>query len=35
VRRPTAIVTIGVAVVLFAVVRNLDAGAWLASGLSP
>jgi hypothetical protein len=34
VRRPAAIVAIGVVVVMFAVVRNLDAGAWLASGLS-
>lgn len=34
VRRPAAIVAIGVVVVLFAVVRNLDAGSWLASGLS-
>lgn len=34
VRRPAAIVAIGAVVVLFAVVRNLDAGAWLASGLS-
>jgi len=34
VRRPAAIVAIGVIVVMFAVVRNLDAGGWLASGLS-
>ena len=34
VRRPAVIVAIGVVVALFAVVRNLDAGAWLASGLS-
>ena len=34
VRGPTAIVGIGLAVVAFAVVRNLDAASWLASGLS-
>ena len=34
VRRPGAIMAIGLLVVMFAVLRNLDAGAWLASGLA-
>jgi hypothetical protein len=34
VRGPGAIMTIGVVLVGFAVVRNLEVGAWLASGLS-
>ena len=34
VRRPAVIVAIGVVVVTFSVVRNLDAGGWLGSGLS-
>ena len=34
VRRPEVIVAIAVVVAAFSVARNLDAGAWLASGLS-
>jgi len=34
VRGPVAIMTIAAVLVAFTVVRNLDAGAWLASGLS-
>jgi len=35
VRGPFAILTIAAVLVAFTVLRNLDAGAWLASGLSP
>lgn len=34
VRGPGAIMTIGVVLIGFAVVRNLDVGVWMASGLS-
>jgi hypothetical protein len=34
VRGPAAIAAVGIGVVMFAVVRNLEAGSWLASGLS-
>lgn len=34
VRGPTAIVTIGLTLLAFTVLRNLDVGSWLASGLS-
>lgn len=34
VRQPAAIVAIGVVFVAFAVVRNLEVGSWLASGLA-
>ncbi len=34
VRGPTAILTIGVVFIAFTVVRNLDAGNWLASGIA-
>ncbi len=34
VRGPVAILTVAAVLVAFTVVRNLDAGAWLASGLS-
>jgi hypothetical protein len=34
VRGPTAIIGIGIAVTAFAVVRNVEAGSWLASGLA-
>jgi hypothetical protein len=34
VRGPTAIVGIGLVFLVFTVVRNLDAGEWLASGLA-
>jgi hypothetical protein len=34
VRGPAAIVAVGVLIVAFTIVRNLDAGSWLASGLA-
>jgi hypothetical protein len=34
IRGPAAILTIAVVFIAFTVVRNLDAGSWLASGLS-
>ena len=34
VRRPGVIIGVGVGFVAFAVVRNLDVGSWLASGLA-
>jgi hypothetical protein len=34
IRGPAAVVAVGVAVVAFAVVRNLEAASWLASGLA-